>query len=167
MEFEEMATELFRYASAFQRGPRRKMTEISQGEMAMLLQLIHTDAPTTPTALSNCFHLSTARVTNILNSLERKTYVERTRDRTDRRKVIVCVTEAGKDYAAERYQEAIDDLKVLLTALGEEDAREYLRLMKKISTLIQEHEAESHCPCARGAGPAREPPDPAPPSPEE
>lgn len=167
MELEEMATELFRYASVFQRGPRRKMTEISQGEMAMLLQLIHTDAPTTPTALSNCFHLSTARVTNILNSLERKRYVERTRDGKDRRKVIVRVTEAGKDYAAERYRDAINDLKGLLTDLSEEDAIEYLRLVKKISTLIQEHEAQSRCLCARDAGPAREPPDPAPPTPEE
>ncbi|MCD7917550.1 MAG: MarR family transcriptional regulator [Clostridiales bacterium] len=166
MEFEEIARELFRCTTVFQRGPRRKMNEISQGEMAMLLQLIHTDAPATPTALSNCFHLSTARVTNILNSLERKAYVERTRDGTDRRKVIVRVTEAGKDYAAERYQEAIDDLKGLLTALGEEDAREYLRLMKKISTLIQEHEAQSLCSCARGVGSAHDPPDPAPPAPE-
>ncbi len=167
MELEEMARELFRYASSFQRGPRRKMTEISQGEMAMLLHLIQIDAPTTPTALSNCFHLSTARVTNILNSLERKAYVERTRDGTDRRKVIVRVTEAGKDYAAERYQDAIDDLKGLLTALGEEDAREYLRLMKRISALIQEHEAASPCACAKDVCPAREPPDPAPPTPEE
>lgn len=153
MELEEMARELFRYTSAFQRGPRRKMTEISQGEMAMLLYLIRIDAPTTPTALSNCFHLSTARVTNILNSLERKGYVGRTRDERDRRRVIVRVTEAGKDYAAERYQDAIADLMELLTMLGEADAREYLRLMKKISTLLQEQDASSPCPCAKDVCP--------------
>ncbi|MCD8085352.1 MAG: MarR family transcriptional regulator [Clostridiales bacterium] len=155
MELEEMAKELFRYTTAFQRGPRRKMNEISQGEMAMLLYLIQTDEATTPTALSNCFHLSTARVTNILNGLECKGYVERTRDEKDRRRVIVRGTEAGRDYAAARYRDAIEDLTHLLTALGEEDAREYLRLMKRISTMLEE-EGVTPCPFLQAASPTPE-----------
>ena len=62
------------------------MQKLSQGEMAMLGFLTYEKSETNPKELSERFNLSTARVANTLNSLERKEYITRVHDSFDRKK---------------------------------------------------------------------------------
>ena len=96
MNNEEMAKQLFMLVGLMQREPIKKMQRISQGEMAMLGFLTYEKSETNPKELSERFNLSTARVANTLNSLERKEYITRVHDSFDRRKVMVYITEKGK-----------------------------------------------------------------------
>ena len=93
---EEMAKQLFMLVGLMQREPIKKMQKLSQGEMAMLGFLTYEKSETNPKELSERFNLSTARVANTLNSLERKEYIKRVHDSFDRRKVMVYITEKGK-----------------------------------------------------------------------
>lgn len=137
MDYREMAAKLLEYMHPLQRGPARRMNEVNQGEMAMLGYLTFEKSEVSPTELSKLFNLSTARVANTLNSLEKKGYIQRIHDSKDRRKVIVRLTKLGADVSEQRHQEAIGDVAELLRNLGEEDAKEYVRLMEKIYKLIQ------------------------------
>lgn len=83
MNNEEMAKQLFMLVGLMQREPIKKMQKLSQGEMAMLGFLTYEKSETNPKELSERFNLSTARVANTLNSLERKEYIKRVHDSFD------------------------------------------------------------------------------------
>lgn len=133
----EGARNLIRYLWVFQHGPIKKKLEISQGEWAVLAYLERMQV-TTPTQIANEFSLTTARIANILNSLEKKGYVHRRNDSVDRRKVFVTITAEGRKISKEKTAEVEHDMVNLLQDLGPEDAETFLTIMKKISDLAKE-----------------------------
>lgn len=127
-----MAKQLFMLVGLMQREPIKKMQKISQGEMAMLGFLMYEKSETNPKELSERFNLSTARVANTLNSLERKEYIKRVHDSLDRRKVMVYITEKGKEVFTEAEKEALNEFSKLLSYLGENDSLCLLEIIDKI-----------------------------------
>ena len=132
MNNKEMAKQLFMLVGLMQREPIKKMQKISQGEMAMLGFLMYEKSETNPKELSERFNLSTARVANTLNSLERKEYIKRVHDSLDRRKVMVYITEKGKEVFTEAEKEALNEFSKLLSYLGENDSLCLLEIIDKI-----------------------------------
>ena len=137
MNTSEMAEELFYLLGKFQRGPVQRIQDVTRGEIAMLGSLIIEGRDTTPTELSERFRLSTARVANTLNSLEKKGYIQRLHDTKDRRKVIVRITDTGREVAERKHGEAIQHMTDLLSDLGPEDAYDLLRIIRKVNGLIE------------------------------
>ena len=127
-----MAKQLFMLVGLMQREPIKKMQKISQGEMAMLGFLTYEKSETNPKELSKRFNLSTARVANTLNSLERKEYIKRVHDSSDRRKVMVYITEKGKEVFTETEKEALNEFSKLVSYLGENDSLCLLEIIDKI-----------------------------------
>ncbi len=140
MDRESMARELLKYMKSAEKGPAKEIAAVSKGEMAMLDYLVTQQRVTTPTELSICLDLSTARVANTLNSLERKGYVERIHDVVDRRKVLVHATESGKAVFLSEEKKAISHIGELFDELGEEDSRELVRLLRKVRLLMEQKE---------------------------
>mgnify|MGYP005768051403 CR=1 FL=1 len=138
MDYESLGRELQFIAKVVQKGPSRKLQEITKGEMAMLGYLVYEENETTPTELSNQLNLSTARVANTLNSLEKKGYVERVHDSVDRRKVIVHITQKGSDTFREKEKQASQEMQEILDMLGEDDARAFLRIMGRIREFMNQ-----------------------------
>ena len=128
MNNEEMAKQLFMLVGLMQREPIKKMQKVSQGEMAMLGFLTYEKSETNPKELSERFNLSTARVANTLNSLERKEYIKRVHDSFDRRKVMVYITE----------KEALNEFSKLLSYLGEKDSLCLLKIIDKIQAFYSQ-----------------------------
>ena len=128
MNNKEMAKQLFMLVGLMQREPIKKMQKISQGEMAMLGFLTYEKSETNPKELSERFNLSTARVANTLNSLERKEYIKRVHDSFDRRKVMVYITE----------KEALNEFSKLLSYLGENDSLCLLKIIDKIQAFYSQ-----------------------------
>lgn len=137
MHLDQMARELFFAIGAFQAGPIRRVEELSQGEMAMLGYLILGGGEVNPTQMSRHLDLSTARVANALNSMEKKGYIRRTHDLVDRRRVLVTITDMGREKAQESMDQAMEGLKELLVELGEEDARTFVQVMGKVAAIIR------------------------------
>ena len=123
-----MAKQLFMLVGLMQREPIKKMQKVSQGEMAMLGFLTYEKSETNPKELSERFNLSTARVANTLNSLERKEYITRVHDSFDRRKVMVYITE----------KEALNEFSKLLSYLGENDSLCLLKIIDKIQAFYSQ-----------------------------
>ena len=135
MDTRKMASELLDSLSQLFRGPMREVRGLSGGETGMLGYLLMQGGTSAPTEISQFFHITTARVTNALNSLEKKGLVRREPVPEDRRRVTVSITAAGRAAMQERIDEIMADTARLLDALGERDAEEFLRLMKRVIEL--------------------------------
>ena len=64
------------------------------GEMAVMRALMLAGGSLTPSELANRAWVSSARIANILRTLEAKGWVEREHSKTDRRRVHVTVTDS-------------------------------------------------------------------------
>jgi DNA-binding MarR family transcriptional regulator len=135
-----LAERLFRAFGMISHGPLRQVQGVTQGEMALLGFLQAGGAPMAPTDLAEKLGLTTARIANILNSLERKGLVLRSHDATDRRRVEVSITSQGSALLRSNLDEAISGLSELVRELGIEDAREFARITGRIEVLVSERE---------------------------
>ena len=88
--------------------------------------------------LSHALRLTSGRMANILKALEKKKYITRLSSRDDRRKVLVYLTEAGTRYIEPLYQQTLLDHQQLLERMGESDATEFLRLIRKAIQITQQ-----------------------------
>ncbi|MCL2025138.1 MAG: MarR family transcriptional regulator [Coriobacteriia bacterium] len=104
--------------------------------------IAHYGGAVTPGQIGDVMNVSSARIAQTLNSIEKKGLITREIDVNDRRKVLVTLTPAGAK-AAEEHLRTITELATkMLTLLGEEDAKEYVRITGKLADIF---ERESLC----------------------
>ncbi len=136
METRQSAEELVKYLAAIFRSPKANVHDITRGEIAVLFLLCLNESAINPTELSREAGLSTARIANTLNSLEKKKYIERSHDLKDRRKIVVNITDNGRAFAMARYEDVVESLQKMLEVIGEEDTVDLLRISKKLSDYL-------------------------------
>ncbi len=139
MDYREIAEEFCR----IQIINTRKMEKIekflpARGEANILLSLVHSDRELLAGELAKSCGLSVSRVTNILNSLEKKKLIVKRSDDWDKRKVYISLTDAGRAFIMERHGKVVSGYERVFRRLGEEDSQEYVRLIKKFSTIMEE-----------------------------
>ena len=122
----------------FRHGTHKLIGKNARGECFVLRCLARSKAPLLPSDLSEQSHASTARIAVVLNTLEKKGLISRAIDPTDRRRILVSLTNVGQEYVAVVRTQLREDMKHLLEELGEQDAREYLRITKRILQISQE-----------------------------
>ena len=106
---------------------------IAGGEMGVLINLSGSESERTPGELSRIMNVSTGRVASALKSLEKKKYIERVQDRADKRRVTVRLTAEGREYAFNKHSSAVTEVVKILGYLGESDAAEAARLLRKVT----------------------------------
>ncbi|GAX00535.1 MarR family winged helix-turn-helix transcriptional regulator [Secundilactobacillus silagei] len=87
----------------------------------------------TPREISQRFNITVARVSTVLKHLEAKQLITRTINPADKRKFIFALTDLGKQKVTELSQNRYNDLIDLVDYLGEEDAKDYIRILKKLA----------------------------------
>ncbi len=138
MRYNEAALELVESMKIIFLGPIKNAAELLKGEIPVLCH-ISEKQEITPTELARKFSLTTARIATILNHLEDKSLIVRIHDNQDRRKVYIHPTKAGLELANIKMAELHNQLSELLQALGEEDAKEYLRLTQRVADHLKKH----------------------------
>ena len=101
-----------------------------RGEYGVLNCLIDMEDGASAGELGKKLHVVPGRVADILNSLEQKELIVRTRSESDRRVVKAHITEKGKQVSMEKRNEIHNNYKGLFKILGENDVRELIRLLK-------------------------------------
>ena len=132
-------------------GPRPPHEDISQtqrGEMAVLRLLAEENRQLLAGEISRGLGMTTSRIAAVLNSLEKKGMITRLADPRDRRRVVVALTGRGKDFCRARRKDAERDFTHLLERLGEEDARQFVRLLGRVFAIL----AEEGGSCRRQGG---------------
>lgn len=118
-----------------------------KGENALLLQLIDSGGQSTPGVLAEKLGVSAARIAAMLRSLEIKKLIERVCDEKDKRRITVKITDIGKQFVESVSDTVCERAGKLLERLGEKDAQEFLRLLKKCTGFdenLDPTEAESN-----------------------
>jgi len=140
VDYQESAKELLNYLIIGERIGhiiQGNIAEIAKGELAVIIYLLDENNGASAREISQRFHINTSRVAAILNGLSKKGFIKRKEDPIDRRKIHVYITEKGKEYGETRRQDILNHVCELLIQLGENDAQEHIRIMKKISHICQ------------------------------
>lgn len=104
-----------------------------QGEMRVLTFLAnHKDTKTLPSDVSKTLNMTSPRVSNILNSLEKKEYIKRDFSTIDRRKVYISMTNKGNKYVKDNISKTNELLSKSLEKIGEDDAKELIRIINRL-----------------------------------
>lgn len=147
--FEQVAREQVR-AMILNHARREDLSQVfSQGEMRLLGCLNAGADGRTAGKLSTLLDLSTARIAAMLNNLERKGAITRARDTADRRRVVVRLTEQGRNEVQTSFNEAVACLSEVYRRMGEADTRELLRLSDRAGEIAQQiyEEQKEDTPC--------------------
>ena len=79
--------------------------------------------------------VSSARIANTLNSLEKKGLIKRNKSEEDKRKIIISITKNGRT-TIEKHREKVERyLRKMVETLGEKDSLEFIRIVKRIKEI--------------------------------
>ena len=101
-----------------------------KGELFILKYLSEKDEAVIPTEISDVMHASTARISAALGSLEKKGQIKREIDTTNRRNILVTITEDGRKRIRTDMEKMRGQMIAVFTEMGEHDAAEFVRLTK-------------------------------------
>lgn len=132
MDYKDLADEYLKVMYSIRNSNAQKQIDESlNGENFVLFYIFEHKGNVIPSDVSKAMGSTTARIATILNSLEKKGLILRTIDAEDRRRIIINLTDTGKEYVHEQNQKRIEFITNMLKYLGEHDAKEYIRIMKK------------------------------------
>lgn len=140
-DFRALAQEVLEEFGALGRRMGSRMQNARRGEHGVIHALACSASPLTPSELATLGHLSSARVANVLRSLEEKGLVIREHSQADRRRVTVSLTEAGRAEDKRHKAEFEELASVFLAQLGEKDTREMLRILRRVNQTIDGNRA--------------------------
>lgn len=139
MDYRKLAEEFIQKSYQMKKNNHQQMLDESlQGEIFTLLYLKVKKDYALPKEISEEMNISSARVASILNGLEDKGFIERKIDTSDRRRILVSLTDLGKEKALLHEEKVIGIIARMLELLGEEDAKELLRITARIVDLSKE-----------------------------
>lgn len=134
MDYSGLANEFMEIMSQMRKHNIHKpISESMQGEMHVLYHIYKHKDYAMPSEISNEICVSTARVAATLNSLEKKGLITRKIDVNDRRRILVELTPSGMEQIEKHRQMIMEFTIKLLRYLGENDAKEYVRIMRRLA----------------------------------
>lgn len=116
-----------------------EMKFILQGEDLFLVMLSEMGGISTPSKVVEDSEFTPARLSAILKNLEGKGYIEKKQDEIDKRCTIIEITDSGVEHSTAIRVEMIENALKLTEKLGEKDAAELIRLIKKLVSILSEH----------------------------
>jgi DNA-binding MarR family transcriptional regulator len=98
-----------------------------------ILRVLHHEGDNTISELSKIFKCDPSTLVPSVDALERKGFVQRARDSQDRRRVILSVTDAAREFSA-RLDAVHDDDPILnsLGKMGRKSGEELVQLMRQL-----------------------------------
>ena len=121
--------------------------DVNMGELMFLRKIAeHTATPAHAFAIAHIhqkLHMSKPALSQMLRSLEKKDYLVRNIDVSDRRKITVAMTPKGCD-VMHRMDEHLDAmLDGIIRQMGEEDARQLIFLLTRLIDILQSQPCET------------------------
>jgi DNA-binding MarR family transcriptional regulator len=109
----------------------------ARGELFILKYLQSKDAPASPSELSEALDSSTPRISAALRTLEKKGQIHRDIDTSNRRFILVTITDGGRKRISTILERMRKHLLQVLTEMGDDDAREFLRLATRFFEITE------------------------------
>jgi len=147
MQIEEkkiLAYDLSKLVYQFRRlaSSKESYQELRQSEFTILSTINHFVGSESKgvmvSLISKYMEITPAAVTHIINSLEEGGYLERHPDPSDRRLVLVNLTEKGKILCIDKEEKYLRTFECLIEFMGEQDSLELRRLLASMYTYFKE-----------------------------
>lgn len=136
MDYKELSYEFLQMMyKHYQIKAQQKFSNAVHGEAFALQYIAQHDDAAVPSDIENAMSVSSARIATLLGRLEDKGWITRRIDPKDRRRTILKLTSKGEEKAKKSEQELLSLVTKMLEYLGEEDARNYMRIVGKISSM--------------------------------
>lgn len=100
----------------------------------LLLQTIHVKGTCKVSQLGDYMSLTSGAITTAINQLEKENYIERMRDKEDRRVVWVSITEKGEQTIHHIAKQKKELWKSMFTSLDENEVSTLLQILYKMNT---------------------------------
>jgi DNA-binding MarR family transcriptional regulator len=107
------------------------------GPQLSTLRVVHRLQPVSTGALARAAYIGYATLTGILDRLEERGYVTRTRDSADRRTVILKMTSAGEKLLASAPSLLQNRLRDELKRMSEAESSVLLKALTRVATLME------------------------------
>ena len=138
MELHKLAEEFFGEMLKAEHAPAdRPEHAFPKGEFGVLVYLSSHKDGASVGELTDYLRVTSGRTASTLNALERKGLVHRQTDSADNRRILVFLTDEGRAQFQAEHDRAVSCMSEFLSRLGETDAKEYIRIMKKAHSDIQ------------------------------
>lgn len=150
MDYEDAARKLVTYSRAFAKGGFSSAYGLSVGEMPVLEYLSERPEGVIPSKAAKDLGYTRSRMTRILDALVAKGFCVRMPDEIDRRRVIVHITEEGRNHTERKRADGVDELAAALAALGEHDVGELVRVLERAYSITYNEDPNSKAGRAAG-----------------
>lgn len=115
-------------------------------EQFLTIDILWNEGPMPQYKIADAMRKDKNSVTNLVDSLEKKLLVERTRNREDRRSNLVTLTPKAEAMKNEAKQFGISMLDNLLKGIDEEELQSFLATLKKIDRAMFDGEDSKESP---------------------
>ena len=95
----------------------------------MILRILYEEGDLSQRILQGVLNMQPGSMSEILAKLEAKDYIQRTRDREDKRRVVISLTDSGREYIKDKLS---DDRDAFAKNLTDEEKETLRDLLKKI-----------------------------------
>lgn len=134
MDYERLAHEYMEVMYQMRgKNAQKRVNDSLHGENFVLSYISEHEGNVIPSDISNAMGITSARIAATLNSLEGKGMISRRIDVEDRRRILIDLTDAGREQVQKQKHMMISFVANMLQYLGEDDAKEYIRIMKKLA----------------------------------
>lgn len=93
-----------------------------------------------PSDLSDKLNLSRSYITAVLNSLEKKNFIMRTLDTSDRRRILVRITDKGRHIFDDMAAKELEQADILISGLTNEKTLNLILLLNQASEILEKEE---------------------------
>jgi len=139
MDYEDLAGKFLQKMQGFHKArPYKNIWESMQGEAFVLYLISLRDGDVLPGEISHEMDVSSARIAAALNNLEKKGLIARRIDESDRRKILVSITETGRETAERQSRAVTKGVAGMLSILGERDAVDFVRITGRVTEIANE-----------------------------
>ena len=111
-------------------------------EQFLLLDILWNQGPMSQQSLANNMQKDKNSVTKLVDALEKKSFIARRKNPTDKRSNIIVLTPKGEQMKQEAKQFGISMLDKVLTGISEEELRNFLVTLDKLSENMSQPLAE-------------------------
>ncbi|NMA79509.1 MAG: MarR family transcriptional regulator [Clostridiales bacterium] len=124
--------------------PNHKENLLEHAEFLVMMVIMRNNdefgTDISPSQISDEIGFSRSSLTPLLNSLEEKGYITRRLSREDKRMFKLEVTEKYKQIHLEAIEKHCEKFYLLIEYLGEKDAKDLVRIIKKANKFFSENE---------------------------
>lgn len=110
-----------------------RQTSCGKGSQKRVLRILLESGPVTQTALTEYLHIQPGSASEVLGRLEELGLIRRSANDTDKRTVVVSLTESGTLQAEEALQERNRQNQEMFSGLSEEEQDQLLGLLETLS----------------------------------